>query len=258
MTLFKWRNVAALTAIVVPALMLAQQGQIAGMTDYETHLVRGMAQRQQAQMAYDKVAVEKGSSEAVRNLAKLNLAAHTEGQTSITELGKSLNAWGAGGAGPGGAGPRVGGAPQGAGGPPQGAAPGGAAGGRQGGPPGGNFTPPGGGYDAELNTLTGPAFDRAYILVSLLQNEEMQRANALEIEADAQRTNSKLVAWSKTHMPIYRGVGRSLQLAARGELAADGVTPATDNPLNRVRGEADGPPRTGGAPAGAAAGARSN
>jgi hypothetical protein len=35
--------------LAAPAALLAQQGQIPGMTDYETHLIRGMAQLGQGQ-----------------------------------------------------------------------------------------------------------------------------------------------------------------------------------------------------------------
>lgn len=208
------------------------------LNDFETHLIRGLAQRQQAQMEYDRLAMEKASEELTRSVARMALEIHTAGQSSIFELGKQLAAWGEVGRGPGDFGGRGGpgepggppagpGGPGGPGGPP--AAPGGPQGTR--GPPGGFNTPPGGSFADALQQATGGEFDRLYLLLTILQNEEMQRAIALHIEsAESGRVNPELLAWSRAHVETYRSLARKVQKAARGE------DESVDNPLNREGG----------------------
>jgi hypothetical protein len=226
---------SGLVAVLLAASMpvLAQQGgqPNANMNDFETHLIRGLAQRQAAQVGYDQLAVEKASSELTRAAARKALAVHTAGQTSISDLGKKLGAWGEVGKGPMDPRSSVPGPVQGN---AQGGAPGGTAGMGAGGPPGGMSTPPGGSFADALKSASGGEFDRLYLLLTILQNEEMQRAIALEIESVGQaKTNAEIVAWSKDHVETYRGVARTVQKAARGE------GDSADNPLERERGAAD-------------------
>lgn len=256
------RGLVLAVAMLGSMTALAQQAANPNLNDYEVHLVRGLAQRQQAAMTYDKIAVERASSDLTKAVAKRALEIHTAGQTSISELGKKLAAWGAvgqGPVGPGGAGGPGGAAPQGAGGPPGGgagappqggagpqAAGGAPAGAPQGAAPqgaagmgGGNMlafaTPPGGSFEDALKKASGVEFDRLYLLLTILQNEEMQRAIAMQIESVATKpkTNAELTQWSKDHVETYRSLARVVQKAVRGE------GESADNPLNRERGAVD-------------------
>lgn len=249
------RTSALLMLVALTATLPAhsQQAASTSLNDYETHLIRGLAQRQMAAMNYDKIAVEKASSDLTKAVARKALDIHTAGQASISELGKKLGAWGAagqgpmgGGGAPGGAGgpPQGGAGAQGAGGPPggnaqggspQGGAPQGGAGGMGGGSPLAFATPPGGSFEDALKNASGVEFDRLYLLFTILQNEEMQRAIAMQIESVATKpkTNAELTKWSKDHVETYRSLARSVQKAIRGE------GESADNPLNRERGAVD-------------------
>ncbi len=247
----KFKTGLLMMGIALGSSALAQQAPNPNMNDYETHLVRGLAQRQMVAMSYDKIALEKASSDLTKAVAKKALEIHTAGQTSISDLGKKLGAWGAVGQGPmnpsssapgpapggGAGGPPQGAGPQAAGGPPAGGAPGGAAGGMgAGGPPGGAMSsPPGGSFEDALKKASGVEFDRLYLLFTILQNEEMQRAVAMQIESVATKpkTNAELTQWSKDHVETYRSLARSVQKAIRGE------GESADNPLNRERGAVD-------------------
>lgn len=243
---------ALIAAISCPTLVWAADAAV--MTDYETHFVRGLAQRQDAQITLDKMALEKGSTDLVKAFAQSDIDVHTEGKDSLIAVGKQLNAWGAGGAGPpsGGA-MRPGGPPGaappggGAGGPPGGAAggpPGGGAGdpgAGAGGPGGGMGGPPGANvkdlFTDALSSATGADFDRLYLLVSILQHEEFLRAMDMEIETSGH--NAQLIAWTKTHVEPFRRQARHIQKLLRGE------GDAVDNPLEREIGAATPPQRSG-------------
>lgn len=217
-----------LAASLCPAVLLAAS---AVMTDYETHFVRGLAQRQSAQMELDNLALQKGSTELVKGFAQSDIEVHTEGRDSIIATGKQLDAWGPNGAEPPGPGAmRPGGPPPGApppGGGPPGAGPPGA------GPPGANIKDL---FTDALKSSSGADFDRLYLLVSILQHEEMLRAIDMEIETPS--ANAQLVTWSKAHQEAFRRQARHLQKLLRGE--GDGV----DNPLEREIGTATPPPRS--------------
>lgn len=226
-----------LAALIGPSLAWADAPV---MTDYETHFIRGLAQRQDAQLQLDQMALQKGSTDLVKSFAQSDIDVHTEGRDSIIAVGKQLNAWGPGGGGPpaGGA-MRAGGPPPGA--PPGGGAPGGGAGPGAGGPGGG---PPGGGppganvkdlFTDALKSSTGADFDRLYLLVTILQHEELLRAMDMEIETSG--SNAQIAAWARAHVEPFRRQARHLQKLLRGE------GDAVDNPLEREIGAATPPPR---------------
>jgi hypothetical protein len=67
-------------------------------------------------------------------------------------------------------------------------------------------------------------------------DDALKSASALEIESvGTAKTNPEIVAWSKAHVEIYRGIARVVQKAVRGE------GDSADNPLERERGAADAP-----------------
>lgn len=228
----------AIVGTTACAAAFAQQQNNPNLNDYETHLIRGLAQRQSAAVEYDRMAVEKSSEGLTKAVAELALQIHTAGHENIEELGRNLGAWGEVGRGPmdprgrppgPGLGGATGGAPGGPGGPPDGPT-------GPGRPPGGFNTPPGGHFNEALADASGGEFDRLYLLLTILQNEEMQRAIALHIEsAENTDVNPELLAWTTSHVEVYRSLARKVQKAARGE--GDEV----DNPLNR-EGGAVGPP----------------
>ena len=252
-------------ATLVASVPLAHSAD--SFSDTETHVVRGLMERQSTMERFSKLALEKGSTDLVKTFAKLDIAEHEKLRTELGTLAGSIGITGAGigGAGgppPGGA-PPGGGAP-GAGGPPTGAAPGGAGGppggaaapgrvapGGAGGPPGGAGGPPGGGgggpssyanrYLEQLNGLSGAAFDEMYLLRMLQYHEDLERTLNGEIRSGV---NAQLIAWSKANVETYEKHAQLLQRMLYGETKS---IPAT-GPLG-----AGGPGGPGGAPGGAPA-----
>lgn len=176
-------------------------------SDYEGHLVRGLRERMNAQIALDKLAIARGVSPDVARFAQDDIALLNQSHVEITAIGDRYDLTAPKRRGPP-PGPGVGGPP-----------------------PRGSVNSQS--LQADLEKLEGALFERTYLLLSALHYEEYQRAIALEVESP--QANAELKAWSQGRVEPFRAQARRLQKLVLGEGAG------VDNPLNRERGAADLP-----------------
>lgn len=187
-------------------------------TEAEVHVIRNMSERQTTFNRFNKLAVEKGSTELIRQVAKKDLEEHEKLfeelkalsiRTGIDDFGTGM---GAGGPPQGGAGP----APQ------QGQPPAGMAGGAPGadGMGGGMAAGPSGyanRYYAELEQLSGAAFDERYLIRALQYHEDMERTLNGELRDGV---NPELLAWTKSHIKQYEQHATLIQRILFGEVTS--------------------------------------
>jgi predicted outer membrane protein len=224
-------------------------------TEAEVHVIRNMSERQNTVNRFNKLAAEKASTELVRTIAKKDLEEHSKLFDELRALGKSTGIDNPGAGMP----PSVSG-PQGAGGPPPGPSqnqpqnqtPGQNQGqppvqnGMQAGGPG-----PGGGgmgaggpsgyadrYYAELEKLSGAAFDEKYLLRSLQYHEDMERTLNGELRNGV---NPELLTWTKDHVKQYEQHATLIQRVLFGEVTRIDATQALGAEM-RNDGPGDGPP----------------
>jgi predicted outer membrane protein len=202
-------------------------------SDTETHVMRGISERQNTMGRWSALAAEKGSTEMVRRLARLDMDEHAKLNIEVRDLAAKIGISGVGMGAPGGA--------PGAGGPPgaAGGAPGGARAGGGGGGPNSYASK----YSAQLAALSGEAFDEMYLLRALQYHEDLERTLSAEIRDGV---NPELIAWSKANIKNYEAHSATIQRALYGELTS---IPADAKTV------AEAGARRGGPPAGGAAGA---
>lgn len=228
-------------------------------SETETHVMRGISERQNTMGRWSAMAAQKGSTELVRTFAQRDLDEHAKLNVEVRELAAKIGIAGVGVGGPGGpGGPGGTGGPGGPGGAPGGAPPGGANPAAGGPPPGGAGGPPGGPraggggggpssyanrYTAQLEKLTGADFDEMYLLRALQYHEDLERTVNGEIRDGV---NPELIAWSKAHVKTYENHAQLIQRMLYGEVTGIPATGALGE-----RGAGGPPGGAGGAPGGA-------
>ncbi|MFT3905758.1 MAG: DUF4142 domain-containing protein [Steroidobacteraceae bacterium] len=257
-------------------------------SDTETHVVRGIMERQSTMARFSNLALEKSTSQLIKDFAKRDIEEHTKLSADLGAVAGKLGITGAGiggGGAPGGAGGAGGPPGGGAGGPPGAAAggppgaaggapgagpqgaggsPGGAGGaGAAGGPPGGGGAGGGGGgpssyanrYLEQLKTLSGKDFDEMYLLRVLQYHEDLERSVNGELRSGFA---PELIAWAKANVDTYEKHAQLVQRMLYGEVTSIPATGALGaggpgGPGGGAPGGAGGPPGGAGAAPGGAA-----
>lgn len=248
-------------------------------SDTETHVVRGIMERQSTMARFSNLAIEKSTSQLIKDFAKRDIEEHTKLSADLAAVAGKLGITGAGiggggappgaggaggppGGGAAGAGPQgAGGAPGGgAGGPPGGGAPGAGPQGAGGPPGGGAGGPPGGGggggaggpsgygnrYYEQLKTLSGKDFDEMYLLRVLQYHEDLERSVNGELRGGFA---PELIAWAKANVDTYEQHARLVQRMLYGEVTSIPATGALG--AGGGGGPGGAPGGQGGAPGGA-------